>query len=203
MGITERKEREKAEMRRTILDAAITLFVEEGYENVSMRKIADKIEYSPASIYTYFEDKSAILVELLTEGFDILFQKQLAVQGIEDSADRLIAHGKNYLEFAFEFPHFYDIMFIMRESAVKTAFHNNWDCGHRSFGVLLKNIAECQADGYFKNADVNQIAFFVWSTVHGMASLFIRKRTILIEKNIYDFDNFIDESVKILNNIIR
>ena len=74
MGISERKEREKAEMKKQILAAAIELFIEQGFDNVSIRKIAEKIEYSPASIYTYFNDKGAILFDLLQEGFGIFFE---------------------------------------------------------------------------------------------------------------------------------
>ena len=57
MGVTERRERERQAVRQEILDAARALFIEEGYEKTSMRKIAEKIEYSPTTIYLYFKDK--------------------------------------------------------------------------------------------------------------------------------------------------
>ena len=119
MGIQERKDREKDVMRRIILDAAIDLFASEGYENVSIRKIAEKIEYSPASIYNYFEDKGSILFELLNDGFDKLYEKQLAVQHIVDTVERFQAHGRAYLDFAREYPHYYNLMFIMHQPMEK------------------------------------------------------------------------------------
>ena len=61
MGVQERRAREKKELRQEILDAAREMFVEDGYENVSMRKIAEKIEYSPTTIYLYFRDKADLL----------------------------------------------------------------------------------------------------------------------------------------------
>ena len=70
-------------MRKIILDAAMELFIQEGYNGVSIRKIADKIEYSPGSIYTYFQDKDSIFYELHVEGFGILYQKQLSVQAVK------------------------------------------------------------------------------------------------------------------------
>ena len=79
MGLAERKERERKELRQQILDAARELFVHEGYENVSMRKIADKIEYSPAAIYTYFANKDEILDCLSEETFFHLHKRQRAV----------------------------------------------------------------------------------------------------------------------------
>jgi AcrR family transcriptional regulator len=61
MGIAERKEKQKTEIRKMILDASMKLFVEEGFENVTIRKIADLIEYSPTTVYLYFKDKNEIL----------------------------------------------------------------------------------------------------------------------------------------------
>src|ERR1051325_3421242 len=72
MGIKERHERDRETVRRAILDAARGLFVSEGYRNVSIRKIAEKIEYSPAAIYGYFPRKDDIFYALAEEGFPLL-----------------------------------------------------------------------------------------------------------------------------------
>ena len=72
MGIKERQERDREAVRRSILDAARELFVTEGYRNVSIRKIAEKIEYSPAAIYGYFPSKDDIFYALAEEGFRLL-----------------------------------------------------------------------------------------------------------------------------------
>jgi len=69
MGIAERKEKQKQEMGKMILEASMKLFVEEGFENVSIRKIADLIEYSPTTVYLYFKDKNEILFNLHEMGF--------------------------------------------------------------------------------------------------------------------------------------
>ena len=68
MGIKERHERDREAVKRAILDAARDLFVSEGYENVSIRKIAERIEYSPAAIYSYFPSKDEIFIALAEEG---------------------------------------------------------------------------------------------------------------------------------------
>src|SRR4029079_4250593 len=73
MGVKERHEREREAVARAILDAARDLFVAEGYQNVSIRKIAEKIEYSPAAIYSYFPSKDDICLALTEEGFRMLF----------------------------------------------------------------------------------------------------------------------------------
>jgi AcrR family transcriptional regulator len=72
MGIKERQERDREAVRRAILDAARDLFVTEGYQNVSIRKIAERIEYSPAAIYGYFASKDDIFFALAEEGFRLL-----------------------------------------------------------------------------------------------------------------------------------
>ena len=72
MGVQERREREKKELKQEILDAARDLFVREGFENVSMRKIAEKIEYSPTAIYLHFKDKEALVHELCLHDFRVL-----------------------------------------------------------------------------------------------------------------------------------
>src|SRR2546430_17355029 len=75
MGIKERQERDREAVRRSILDAARELFVSEGYRNVSIRKIAEKIEYSPAAIYGYFPSKDDIFYALAEEGFRLLYTR--------------------------------------------------------------------------------------------------------------------------------
>src|SRR5215208_3010711 len=72
MGLKERHERDREAVGRAILDAARELFVAEGYSNVSLRKIAERIEYSPAAIYGYFASKDDIFFALAEEGFRLL-----------------------------------------------------------------------------------------------------------------------------------
>ncbi|WP_125140903.1 TetR/AcrR family transcriptional regulator [Clostridium transplantifaecale] len=68
MGIRERRDGEKAEMRKKIMDAAVEIINQEGYENLSIRKIAAKIEYSPTAIYLYYKDKAQIITDM-ADGF--------------------------------------------------------------------------------------------------------------------------------------
>ena len=77
LGVKERQEREREAVSRAILDAARDLFVAEGYQNVSIRKIADRIEYSPAAIYSYFPSKDDIFFALAEEGFRLLFDSRM------------------------------------------------------------------------------------------------------------------------------
>src|ERR1700746_367957 len=79
MGSKQRRVREKEGIREEILDAARTLFVKEGYEHVSIRKIAEKIEYAPGTIYLYSGDKAEIRARLCEETFSTLAQRMQAI----------------------------------------------------------------------------------------------------------------------------
>lgn len=184
MGISERKEREREEMKKNILDAALKLFIEDGYDNVSIRKIAEKIEYSPATIYLYFEDKDSIFFELHNRGFSEFYKRQLAVQQISDPKERLKEHGKAYIKFALDSPEYYDLMFISYSPAKKIEQFENWEVGSRTYDLLKKNISQCKEAGLFKGFPVDIVAFSLWSYVHGISTLIVRKRLMLLQDEV-------------------
>src|SRR5215831_12325659 len=115
MGIAERKEKQKLEMAKLILDASMKLFVEEGFENVTIRKIADLIEYSPTTVYLYFKDKDEIFFNLHDIGFQKLAEYNTNLATIENPLLRLHQMGINYLRFGMENSEYYNLMFIQRE----------------------------------------------------------------------------------------
>lgn len=177
MGITERKEREKQEMREMILNEATQMFIEEGYDKTSIRKIADKIEYSPATIYLYFKDKDEIFHAIHDKGFDKFFKVMESTRYIENPFERLRKLSDLYIDFAYENPEYYDLMFIMR-APMEALTHNeeDWNCGFRAYEALKEIIRECIEQGYMKKMDVEVAALSIWSFKHGMTSLSIRNR---------------------------
>ena len=102
MGIAERKERERTELKARIMGAARQLFLDKGYENTSMRNIASLIEYSPGTIYHYFKDKGEIFHALHAEGFTDLGKRMILLKTVSNSMERLKAMGKVYIEFGIE-----------------------------------------------------------------------------------------------------
>ena len=184
MGVKERKERQKVEMQEAILDAALKLFSDEGYDNVTMRKIANKIEYSVGTIYLYFKDKSEIFFELHTKGFAEFYQRQLSVQHIKDPIERLTAHGEAYIKFAMDNPEYYDLMFISRSPEINLKESETWIEGERTYDLLKLNIKQAMEEGHFKKVDLEIAAFSLWSFVHGMASLYIRERLMMMPSEV-------------------
>ena len=115
MGIKERQQRERDRIREAILTAARELFVSDGYRNVSMRKIADRIEYSPAAIYSYFRSKDDIFFELAEEGFRKLAEHIVgAVERVPDPLNRLRQGLLAFYGFSKIHPEYFELMFVDR-----------------------------------------------------------------------------------------
>jgi len=182
MGISERKERNKQEMRRQILHMAMRLFLEEGFQNVSLRRIAEKIEYSPATIYLYFKNKDEILYALHTISFDALYKFQQQVQKIKDPARRLRKHGEAYIKFGLENPEMYNLMFIMRSPIKKIVGTEKWNAGLRSYELFKKDVHEAMNAGVLKNGDIDIATFSLWSHAHGIVSLILRNRCSMMDQ---------------------
>ncbi|AYB29237.1 TetR/AcrR family transcriptional regulator [Chryseolinea soli] len=186
MTISTRKERQKEELKAKILQTAKALFMERGYEETSIRNIAERIEYSPTTIYLYFKDKDDIFYALHREGFVLLNQYFRALGHVEDPFERLKAISKAYVTFALENGEFYDLMFIIRSpmNALEKEKKDelDWEEGDRAFGFLVNTIEECIAKGYFKDMNAEVLAFTTWSMVHGICSLEIRNRCSVVSE---------------------
>jgi AcrR family transcriptional regulator len=114
VGVKERQEREKEAVARAILDAARDLFVAEGYRNVSIRKIAERIEYSPASIYSYFPSKDDIFFALAEEGFRLLCRPDPSCAGQADPLQAIRGTFWHVYEFSKTHPEYFALMFVDR-----------------------------------------------------------------------------------------
>ena len=180
MGIVERKEREREEMRKLILGAAQKLFLANGYEKVSIRNIADEIEYSPATIYLYYKDKNELFFALHQMAFDKLIAEFAPIAELKRPMDKLIEMGRLYIRFAFENPELFDLMFIMTAPMDAIECRQDiWDDGHRAFYVLQNVVQECIDAGAIKHSDAERAGLMIWSMVHGLAALFLRKRMMI------------------------
>jgi AcrR family transcriptional regulator len=177
MGIVERKEKQKLEIRKMILEASMKLFVEEGFTHVSIRKIADLIEYSPTTVYLYFKDKDEIFFSLHEMGFQKMQEFNRNLDSIQNPLLRLHKMGENYLNFGMENPEYYNLMFIEREPMKKlTQMGCDWENGDAAINILKSTVQECMEKGYLAKGDPHLVSLSVWSMVHGLVSLAIRER---------------------------
>ncbi len=181
MTIAARKQKEKEDKRTLILDAAREIFLEKGYNQTSIRNIADHIDYSPGTIYLYFKDKDEIFSALHEEGFRQMLVRMEPLNFVTDPFERLQALGRVYLEFAMNNKDYYDLMFVIRSPLKNVPEHEKWEMGHQTMEYLKSVIRECQQAGYFKGKNVDFLSFIIWSAVHGMASLYCHDRCLAYE----------------------
>ena len=172
MGVAERKERHKEDLKKDILTAAKELFTQKGFEATSIRAIAEKIEYSPATIYLYYKDKNEIVHALHQDGFRLLVNHFEVLNTVTNPFERLKAMGRAYIQFAMQNPDIYQLLFVMKEPLEHVAnCFEDWHEGDRAFDILLKTVGECQKIGYFNDFDKTMLSFSIWSTMHGMCTL--------------------------------
>jgi AcrR family transcriptional regulator len=172
MGIAERKERHKEELKQEILLAAKELFMTKGFVATSIRNIAEKIEYSPATIYLYYKDKNDIMHALHQEGFKLLIQHFGDIATIEQPFERLKSMGKAYIQFAISHPDVYELIFSKKEPIEHiTNCEKEWHEGDQAFTLLLNVVKGCQESGHFIGMESVGLAFFIWSTMHGICTL--------------------------------
>jgi AcrR family transcriptional regulator len=173
MSVKQRRAREKEDLREEILDAARSLFVKEGYESVSIRKIADKIEYSPGTIYLYFRDKADILDRICEETFAKLIRRMDAIKSDKSAPiDRLKRGLRTYIQFGLDNPNHYVVTFV------QARLHNEArpvfaQAGPKAFACLQQGVQDCIDAGDLVINDADELAQTLWTAIHGLTSLLI------------------------------
>jgi AcrR family transcriptional regulator len=178
MGPKQRRQREKETLRQDILDAARDLFVKEGYENVSMRRIAEKIEYSPTTIYLYFEDKASLLFAICDETFAKLAKRlESIVKENDDPVEALKRGCRAYCEFGLKYPNHYRVTFINHPQIHLGADHylRDGSMGMKAYNCLRSGVEECIKQKRFRESDVDTVTQMMWAGGHGLTSLLITK----------------------------
>ncbi len=151
MGIKERHERDREAVSRAILDAARELFVAEGFHNVSIRKIAERIEYSPAAIYGYFPSKDDIFFALAEEGFRLLGDPAAIRDDdrLKNAApiERIRAAFWRMYEFSREQPQYFALMFVDRSVPRISQEYERFSFAREMKETLLDELRACIAAG--------------------------------------------------------
>jgi AcrR family transcriptional regulator len=177
MGTKERREREMLETREKILSAARDMFADEGFESVTMREIAKRIEYTPTAIYHHFPSKQALLTELCACDFAKLGEHFRESMSPSDPIQRLKDSGMAYLRFAMEHPSHYRFMFmtILPETEVDPEYveQNLLNPERNAYLMLRENCAAAIEQKRFRAeiTDPDSVAQILWSTIHGLVSL--------------------------------
>jgi AcrR family transcriptional regulator len=173
MGIAERRERERQELRDKILDAARGLFAARGYEAVTMREIAARIEYSATVLYKHFADKESLVRELCRKDFDALAARFIEAVSSGDPMERMARAGLVYLEFATENPEHYRLMFMGALPPTPPSEGQREDPTHNAYVFLRALVADLLQAKLLRPdlTNIDLVAQTVWATVHGIAAL--------------------------------
>jgi AcrR family transcriptional regulator len=180
MTVKERREREKSETRDKILDAARELFVAEGYEGVSMRRVAEKIEYSPTAIYVYFADKQQLFHELCQQDYARLAEVMQSSEMSLDPMERLKQIGRTYTEFGVRYPNHYKFMFMTPHPPHEPDEEDRAVMGNPevdAYAFLKWAVQQAIDAGRLREElqDAELISQTLWASVHGVIALHIAK----------------------------
>lgn len=176
MGPKERREREREEIRTRILDAARELFASEGVESVTMRRIADRIEYSPTAIYFHFKDKDALLAELCDCDFRAFALGFAEIARIPDPVERLRQAGRAYVDFGLQHQSHYRLMFMTPKNAQSQTIEKG-NPEEDAYAFLRAIVEDLQQQGLLRQEldNVDLAAQVIWSAIHGIVALEIAK----------------------------
>jgi AcrR family transcriptional regulator len=167
----------KESVRRVILDAARELFACEGYGNVSLRKIARRIGYTPMALYVHFRDKSEILDCICEETFGAFRANAERLDRLELAPrERLAAGLRAYVEFGLEHPHHYQLTFMTPPPCGREGLGRRSEIGQECFQRMRCRVALCMAGSRdAESPEVELASQTIWTAVHGLVSLLIAK----------------------------
>ena len=174
MGIASRKVRARERLRARILAAAERLFLREGYENVSMRQIAKHIDYSPATIYNHFKDKSELFFFLLESYHGALLQRMESISSRPGNPIALLKSGMHaYVEFGLAHTSYYRLAFMSPPEFKAESYMVKGTKGTALFQTLQSSVQQCIRKGLFRPVDPDLAAQVIWTMNHGVTSLLI------------------------------
>ena len=182
MGISERRQLEIDTIRKKIIHAASDILVKEGYDSLSIRKIANKIEYSPGIIYHYFKDKADIITSVAEEGYGRILKSLSEMPiDIENPAKSIENTFRMYIELMLEVPQQFrailmndieglqDKVNILREGVSKE---------RKSLQGLCRLIELGIEKGKFRELDIELTAQIIWTSTHGLLSRLILEKDV-------------------------
>ncbi len=169
-GPLARRQREIEALRHRILDAAQEILVTEGYDHLSMRRLADAIEYAPSTLYGYFPDKKSILTAVLDRTTGFLLEALDQAAQTPGPLSRLRMLGRAYVEFALAYPRHYEVVFLLRGPQVPVIDTPAFTAAIDHF---RRTLAEGVQKGVFRRCAVEETAQAYWAACHGLVALLL------------------------------
>lgn len=202
MGIAERREREREQLRQDIVVAARDLLLEQGLSGLSMRAIAERIEYSPATIYLYFRDKEELVGDVVRTGFELMeavVGEELGkLDGGADGAERYGAMGRAYARFAVENPAYFRIMFELPATA---GLCEDPPCTQPDTGFdrTVDAVRYAMETGSMRSGDPRRTAVIGWGLIHGLTTLYLSGHLRDDVADVGEFNELIEYAMQTIN----
>lgn len=202
MGIAERREREREQLRQDIVVAARDLLLEEGLSGLSMRAIAERIEYSPATIYLYFRDKEELVGEVVRTGFELMEEvvgEEIAkLDGAADGAEQYGAMGRAYARFAVENPAYFRVMFELPATA---GLCEEPPCAQPDTGFerTVDTVRRAMQTGSMRSGDARRTAVIGWGLIHGLTTLYLSGHLSDDVADVGEFNELIEYAMQTIN----
>jgi AcrR family transcriptional regulator len=206
VGSAERREREREELRTRIVEAARDLLSENGLAGLSMRAIAERIEYSPATIYLHFRDKEELIREVVAAGFGRLDEyMRAAVADMGPGADALARYastGRAYARFALENTAYFRVMFElpsvaqMMDCGESRLAERGGEAGEHCFEYVVSVVAEAAEQGELRTKDPLRTAVIGWGLVHGLTSLHLSGHLAQLVTTPEEFEALVEEAIE-------
>jgi AcrR family transcriptional regulator len=161
-----------SELRRKIAVAAQDLYLSEGLEGVSMRKVADRVGVSAPAIYRHFRNKQELLNEIVLEGLRILERYLEPALKADTPLDRLRRMTESYLDFALEQPKYFDFAFLIPNPDSSQLAEEVARPGYVTFRLAIEQISACMQQGVLAPDNPLETAITFWAEVHGLITLY-------------------------------
>ena len=186
MSITDRKKQERETLKNKIIDAASNIIISEGFEKLSIRKIADVIEYSPAVIYNYFKDKAEIVSYIISDNSSKIINILKKIQFDEQNPDNTLREGlSEYIKFVLKNPEHYRA-FIMNDTVIKNEktgmMHKGVSEEKQTMNYIKKIIALGVEKEIFEQGDGELLAQIIWASTYGLLSRLIVEKQLSEEQ---------------------
>lgn len=174
MGVKEKRHRYKEEFRREILDSARDLFIDVGYEKFSMRRLAEKIEYSPTTIYHYFKSKDDLLFAICEEVAEQFLAAMRNLRTVQSKPYEALRQAMLYLvEFAFDNPNQYKVFFLDRPDVYgrQEEFMKRESMARNSYFEFREMVQACVKARKLRRMDIDVLTQVLATAPHGLITM--------------------------------
>jgi AcrR family transcriptional regulator len=177
MGVKERRARQRTLLRQEILDAARDILVRDGYEGLSMRKVAEKIDYSPTAIYLHFQDRDELVFQVCQDLMAGLVRELRRLE--EQTTDPLAGLRKGlrtYIDFGLTHREHYTAAFIIPHATtpeMEARYNDPASMTGQAFGILVKMVVACMEKKKIAASDPMVTSRALWAAIHGITALLI------------------------------